>query len=206
MRTRDVRRDQLSLVFEGSLLEQPVPGAFDPARLTQARLLAGMSKQELAFDLGVSPAAVGQWEAGIHPPRPDHIAPLAKALDVPPGFFAIGRPHARMDASAAHFRSLRSTRAKQRDRAIAFVEQLWELTYALERRVELPPVDLPGWATPDAPDANSSADPSQVARELRAVWGVEQGPFPHPGLAGRAAPAQIRLCPTKCATKTHHLH
>jgi hypothetical protein len=43
----------------------------------------------------------------------------------------------------AHFRSLRSTRVGQRAKAVALVEQLWELTYALERRVELPPVDLP---------------------------------------------------------------
>jgi hypothetical protein len=36
-----------------------VADIFDPVRLTQARILAGMTKQELAETLGVSPAAVG---------------------------------------------------------------------------------------------------------------------------------------------------
>ena len=59
-------------------------------------------------------------------------------------FFVSARSHARVDSSGAHFRSLRSARAWQRDKAIAHVKQVWELTLALEKRVQLPPVDLPG--------------------------------------------------------------
>jgi hypothetical protein len=51
-----------------------------------------------------------------------------------------------VNASAAHFRSLRSTRAAQRAKPIAFVEQTWELAYALEKRVSFPLVDLPGFS------------------------------------------------------------
>src|SRR5664280_1023498 len=179
MATRDGHPGQLGLVWDGDPREHPVAVAFDPARLTQARLLSGTSKQDLAARLNVSPAAVGQWEAGIHPPRPDHVDALAAALQVPGGFFAPGRPYARMDASAAHFRSLRATRTKDRDRAVAFVEQLWELTYALERRVELPRVDLPG--RPGAPGAAAEAplDPAAAARAVRSAWRTAPGPFPH---------------------------
>jgi transcriptional regulator with XRE-family HTH domain len=34
--------------------------AFDPARLTQARQLKGLTKKDVADDLRVTPAAVGQ--------------------------------------------------------------------------------------------------------------------------------------------------
>jgi Zn-dependent peptidase ImmA (M78 family)/transcriptional regulator with XRE-family HTH domain len=153
-----------------------VADAFDPARLTQARVLAGMTKQALAAKLRVSPAAVGQYEAGVITPRADHIDALARFLDVPVAFFAAGRPHARVDASMAHFRSLRSTRVGQRARAVAFVEQLWELIHALELRVELPDVDLPDL------DAHSSDDPitpEVAARRLRRRWNLGTGPLRH---------------------------
>ena len=45
-----------------------VAAAFDPARLTQARRLADLTKTALADLLDVSAVAVGQWEAGTHPP------------------------------------------------------------------------------------------------------------------------------------------
>src|SRR5262245_36230119 len=84
-----------------------IAAGFDPARLTQGRCLAGLTKRAVADHLRVSPVAVSQWEAGTHVPRPDHIGSLADVLGVPPAFLAIGRPYARLESSAAHFRSPR---------------------------------------------------------------------------------------------------
>lgn len=168
-------RPRQPTLFE-SISTNDVAEAFDPARLKQARVLAKMTKQELAHELKVSPAAVGQYEAGITTPRPDHIESLARTLGVPVAFFAAGRPHAQLDASMAHFRSLRSTRVSQRAKAAAFVEQLWELTYALERRVELPSVDLPPVLTGSAPEI---IEPEVAARQVRKYWGIDKGPLPH---------------------------
>ena len=153
-----------------------VAEVFDAARLTQVRLLAKMTKQELAEKLGVSPAAVGQYEAGITAPRPDHLERLAEVLGFPVAFFAGGRPHARLDASMAHFRSLRSTRVSERAKAVVFVEQLWELTYALERRVEFPAVDLPS-VSPKT--TLGLVAPEVAAREVRRYWGIKKGPLRH---------------------------
>src|SRR5688572_29865880 len=100
---------------------------FDPARLTQARQLASMTKQKLADLIGVSAAAVGQYESGTKP-RPDLLAAMAFHLGYPVEFFMVGRPHAKLDASTAHFRSLRATRSYQRAKAISFTERVWELT------------------------------------------------------------------------------
>lgn len=156
-----------------------VSQAFDPARLVQARRLAGLTKRSVAETVGVSPAAVGQWESAAATPRPDHVARLADLLGVPPGFFAIGRRYVRLDVGDAHFRSLRSTPAAQRAKAIAFTEQVWELTHALETRVQLPPVDLPGFAGAEVQPGSYAGDPTAAAQELRRRWKLGDGPIPH---------------------------
>ena len=154
--------------------------AFDPARLTQARHLAGLAKSALAQQIGVSAAAVGQWEASTTPPRPDHLQRAAEVLDVPIDFFALGRPYAQVDAAHAHFRSLRTTRASQRLKAVAFVEQTWELAYALEKRVRFPAVDLPGFSGGEIHHRDDfPAEPIEAARALRAHWNLGDGPIPH---------------------------
>lgn len=128
---RDWRRDrigQLSLVDDESL-SQPslVSSIFDKNRLTQARHLAGLTKKELAEAISVSPVAVGQWESGAANPRPDNVDSLARVLDVSPAFFGVGRPYLRLDVASAHFRSLRKTPVTQRNKAVAYVEQVWEI-------------------------------------------------------------------------------
>lgn len=144
---------------------------FDPARLTQARVLAWLTKAELAEKIGVSAAAIGQYEAGVAKPRSELLPTLAKTLKVPTEFFATGRPLGRLDAADAHFRSLRSTRAKDRAKAAAHAEQVWELTYALEKRVRFPAVDLP--TVPEG------TPPVEAAHILREAWNLRRGPVPH---------------------------
>jgi Zn-dependent peptidase ImmA (M78 family)/transcriptional regulator with XRE-family HTH domain len=154
-------------------------GSVDPTRLIQARHLAGLTRTAVAGMLDVSGTILGQWESGALAPRPDQLDELAAALGVPVGFFAAGRPYARLDAAAAHFRSLRATSTAERAKAAAFVEQVWELTCALEGRVQLPPVDLPGFVGGELVRDRLPADPAAAARELRRHWGLESGPIPH---------------------------
>ena len=118
-------------------------GRFEPARLTQARLRLGVSKTDLAARVGVSAAAIGQYEAGVNSPRPDVLDRLVQTLKVRPGFFGVGRPLARVDTVNAHFRSLRSARVSDRQKALATATLVWELTFTLERHVKLPEADLP---------------------------------------------------------------
>ena len=164
------RPGQLRLLADEEIPRDVVSGAFDAARLTQARRLAGLTKKTVADKIGVSPVAVGQWEAGTASPRPDNVEALAKALDVPVPFLASGRPYARLDSAAAHFRSLRRTPAIQRSKAVAFTEQLWELTHALEKRVRLPAVDLPGFSAGEVEQVEFPTDPINAARALRQHW------------------------------------
>lgn len=185
---RESRRGhQLQLLPTGESLAPAEPSplavhdAFDPARLTQARHLAGMTKKALADLVRVSAAAIGQYEVGVTRPRPDVIPRLAEVLGVPLAFFLAGRPHGRLDTSGAHFRSLRKTSASQRDKAIASVEQIWELTHALERHVHLPEINLPRSLRGDDGDdpRGIAADPAGAARALRRHWQLGNGPVQH---------------------------
>lgn len=144
---------------------------FEPARLTQARVRLSVTKSDLAAEVGVSPAAIGQYEAGVNSPRADVLDRLAKALDVRPSFFGVGRPLARIDTINAHFRSLRSARVSDRQKALATATLVWELTFALERHVRLPEVDLPTVA--------SGTSPAEAAALLRRHWGLPDGPVKH---------------------------
>lgn len=146
-------------------------GRFEPARLTQARVRQGLSKTELAAAVEVSSAAIGQYEADVNAPRPEVVERLARVLKVQPDFFNVGRPMARIDTLNAHFRSLRSTRVSDRQRALATTTLVWELTFALERYIKLPGVDLPRLPT--------GTSPTDAAQALRAHWNLPDGPVKH---------------------------
>lgn len=146
-------------------------GRFEPARLTQARVRRSVTKADLAAQVGVSAAAIGQYEAGVNSPRPDVLDRLARALDVQPGFFNVGRPLAGIDTVNAHFRSLRSARVIDRQKAKATAALVWELTFSLERHVRLPEVDLP--------EVEAGSPPAEAAACLRLHWRLSDGPVKH---------------------------
>lgn len=180
-----------------SLLEGQVAGAvelFDPSRLTQARQACGWTKRHLAEQVDVTPTAIGQFEAGVSRPRPALLGRLAHALDVTPAFFAAGRPRATVDAVNTHFRSLRSMRVYERDQAVAFAGQVWELAHALEQHVHLPELDLPTPDEPaddDGPPQSASDMPGRTtladgrtraataAMHLRRSWNLGDRPVAH---------------------------
>ncbi len=177
---KTTKQDLIPGLEERGVSPRSVCDGFDPARLTQARRLAELTKKDVAGHLGVTPAAVGQYETGVSRPRPDLIPRMAELLDVPMKYFLVGRPSNRLDSSMAHFRSLRSTPKAQRERALAFAEQVWELTFALEKHIQMPPVDLPGFAGGEVhPGEDLPAEPAEAARELRLRWNLGDGPVTH---------------------------
>lgn len=99
-----MRRVDATPVSEETL--QQIARAFDPARLVQARQLAKATKAQLQDRVGVTATAIGQYERGEVRPRADTVAQLAKALAVPVGFFAYGRPRVPLEIAQASFRHL----------------------------------------------------------------------------------------------------
>lgn len=142
---------------------------FDGHRLAHARQFRGLLKGQLAAEVGVSAAAIGQFESGVARPSASTLARLAIALGVPVSFFSQGRPSFPLHDEDAHFRSLRSTSKRDRARARAQVERLGEVVAAVEARVRLPDVDIP-----EIPEGTA---PEEAARIVRAAWQVGDGPI-----------------------------
>jgi Zn-dependent peptidase ImmA (M78 family)/transcriptional regulator with XRE-family HTH domain len=165
-----------AVVVHAGLTDAQIAETFDGDRLRQARQLALRTKQDVATAIGVSPAAIGQYEANAMAPRPDLIGRLASALDVLPEFFATGRPQTKLESGDAFFRSLRSTTARQRAKATSYTEQVWELVNAIERHVRLPRVNLPNF---DELPASGPDDPVSMARAIRQFWNLGSAPVAH---------------------------
>lgn len=151
---------------------------FDPQRLKLARQLAGLQRGEVAERVGISPAAISQFERGQAKPRPATVAQLALSLQVPAAFFAsTGRPLPSLDTDHTFFRSLRRTKKQDRDRALAHATLLAEVTRLIDERVVLPGLDLPGDLTLPADSSMDAVE--EVANELRARWALGSGPIPN---------------------------
>jgi Zn-dependent peptidase ImmA (M78 family)/transcriptional regulator with XRE-family HTH domain len=183
----EIDEEKVSGRLPGTFSVNRVHELLDPARLTQARHSIGITKRELASRMHVSPAAVGQYEAGTIKPRAEQLVRLADLLQVPVGFFAGGRPRAGIDVSMAHFRSLRATRRYEREQAVTFVGEVWELAYALSHYVRLPRLDLAGWDdgaggepfVSDSTNQSCENDPIAAAQHLRRRWQLGDQPIAH---------------------------
>lgn len=152
------------------------PLAFDPWRLRLAREAVGLKKVELAEEVGVSAAAISQFEHGASRPAPATLKRLALALDIPPTFLAHREALVRAaQASTPFFRSLRSTPQIQRTKARARAMLVREVVATLEREVRLPEVDLPRELF--ITETTSAADLEDLALRARTELGVPRGPL-----------------------------
>lgn len=148
---------------------------FDPARLTLARELRGLTKSELATKVEKSPSAISQFEGGRARPDPHTLRRLTLALGLPLGFFAKRNRVPLIPVDACHFRSLRSASQRDRRRLLAQAVLLSELVVLLEEQVDLPSEKI----TPVAQAAVSLQDIESAAVEVRRRWGLGLGPIPN---------------------------
>lgn len=151
---------------------------FDPQRLRVARQLEGLKRSQLAERVGLSAAAISQFENGTTKPRASSLAEIALRLGMPVGFFAVtGKPLLTIPTDQTFFRSLRRTSQMDRERAAAHAVLLAELVRLVESRVKLPVYDVPSDLTVDAQDPPERAE--EVAEQIRVSWGLGQEPIPN---------------------------
>jgi Zn-dependent peptidase ImmA (M78 family)/transcriptional regulator with XRE-family HTH domain len=161
-------------------LRPPVPAAaaaaaFEPHTLALARRWRRIRKNELARQVGVTAAAVSQYELGQVRPSAAVLARLALALSMPVEFFAAGFPTPATPGHA-HFRSLRATSQAERDQAGAFGELAWRVVEVIGRHLRLPRLRLPQL------DLAEPADPDEVraaASAARNAFDLADAPVPH---------------------------
>jgi Zn-dependent peptidase ImmA (M78 family)/transcriptional regulator with XRE-family HTH domain len=149
----------------------------DHRRLRRAREIRGFTQGELLQRAGnpISAPALSQLERGVTRPSPSTLIALADAVSFPIGYFAsrLGRGAADPEP-AGYFRSLRSTSARDRKRALGHVFLLHDLVMAIEARLRLPEVNLPRALT-DA--ATPRPEVEEIAASVRARFGLPPGPF-----------------------------
>ena len=153
---------------------------FDPTRLALARRLAALPRTRLAKEAGVTPAAISQYEKGQTRPTLPVVDKLVEILEVPAEFFRAGNPIPTLPAAGAHFRSLRSTSALERERALSFGELALAVFTAVELHIELPVETLPELDIPaDGPEGLDRAGIESLARQTREALRLGDRPVPH---------------------------
>ncbi|MGH3585654.1 MAG: XRE family transcriptional regulator [Pseudonocardia sp.] len=148
---------------------------FDCERLTLARRLRGLRKNQVAQAVGTTPKTIGRYEAGVQRPEEPMVRRLAIALGVSVEFFQGGRSPVSLDG--AHFRSLRSTSQIERDQALAYGRIATDVVSALEDLVDFPEVDLPEYAV--SPDEIAGSGPVEAAKVARKALVGEPRAVPH---------------------------
>ena len=151
---------------------------FVGSRLTLARHLTGMRKNELAESINKTPTAIASYEAGRSRPAASTVARLCIALGVEPDFFLATAGTERSEANSLepHYRSLRSTTQLIRNQATAYGWIVHDAVAVFERHVEMPPLDLQ-MDTSCSHEAVSR--PAAAARALREAWGLGAEPIRH---------------------------
>jgi Zn-dependent peptidase ImmA (M78 family)/transcriptional regulator with XRE-family HTH domain len=151
--------------------DEAEPTAFAPERLTLARERSGLTKRDLAAQVGVTAAAITQFERGQARPSAETLTRLAAGLGFPLGYFVAGRPVLPVAEEATHFRSLRTTRVYERRQARATMSHLAEAVQAIQTVVRLPELRLPR--------LGDGLEAEEAARRLRAEWDLPAGPVHH---------------------------
>ncbi|WP_210604295.1 XRE family transcriptional regulator [Brevibacterium oceani] len=160
----------------------------NPARITLARELRGLTKAAFAAALGVSSRTVRTFESDGAPMT--RAADMAGVLDVSEAFFSL--PDAtEVSLQDGFFRSLRSATASQRASARASASIGTDLYRFITDRFQLPHLNLPEEAL---------SSPEQAARSLRAAWGRGTEPLPNLIQLSEAHGVRVMSLPVKSQT------
>lgn len=168
---------------------------FQPARLTLARELRGLTKAELAERVARTPSALSQFEAARTRPDGRTVGELALALGVPAGFFAMPLVGGIMSVEACHFRSLRSATQRDRRHLLATGTLLCEFAELLEEFAEIPGSQVPVIDQEVVDDA----DAESVADGVRKAWGLGIGPIPNVVWLLEGKGIIVSYMPNECA-------
>lgn len=140
---------------------------FNPSRLTLARKRRGLTKTKLAQLVGVELRSISAYESGEFTPEEDRIRELARCLKFPQAFF-IGEDLDELSPDDASFRALSKKTASQRDMALGAGAIALLINEWVEKRFELPPVNLP--------DLSREGEAEAAAEALRRLWGLGELP------------------------------
>ncbi len=135
-------------------------------RLSIARQRKGLSRPQLAEEMGVTSRTIGGWESGAIVPE-DRIEDLTRLLGFPRSFLELSDP-ASVTKGAVSFRSLSRKTAIQRDAALAMCDLAVDLSLWLDPRFGRNKIDIPDLSV-ETPDFSSDL--------IRRDWGLGNRPI-----------------------------
>lgn len=143
-------------------------------RLTQARLLRGMNRQELAKQLGVSRQAVSQYESGMCKPSPEILFRYQTLLGIPHNFF-VNSPLPESD-TALNYRRLKRSSEVEKGIAKTRIEFMAQIFHYLKNYVNFPEVSLPFYSHEET--YYSEGDIEAIATNVREELRLGESPIP----------------------------
>ena len=148
---------------------------FVSQRLRRARIARMMTGRALAEAVGVTPAAITQFEKGDASPRDEVVRRLAEALRVPPTHFF--NPPLPDRQSPVRMRSLSAATKRARESADVRIDWLREVVVYVAQVMPLSLLDLPDLCQTTDPAAISDDEIEDFAVDARRMWGMKDGPI-----------------------------
>lgn len=149
------------------------PG-FQPERLIEARDARGLTQVALAELVNRKSSSISRWESGIHPPEPEVLDALGKALNMPVAFFM--RPVRSHGSAPLFFRSMASTTQTIRKRTEVRLRWAQDISLKLQESVDLPEINVPHLNVGDYREIRDE-DIEQAANQCRKHWDLGFGPI-----------------------------
>lgn len=156
-------------------MRQGTPG-FVGARLRQGREARGVTAVALAEIIGVTRAAMSQYEHGHQSPSPETMRRICQALNLPMQWFL--RPIVSSDNERPKFyRCMAAATKGARLRAEVRLGWLKDIVATIQQYIRMPRVELPTFDVPSDPARISNEMIEEWATDARRFWGLKDGPI-----------------------------
>lgn len=142
---------------------------FNGSRVKFARLYNGLTVDELAKKLDITPQAESQYEMDKVTPQFEKLISLSKILNFPIDFF-FQNDSVTIEAGSSYFRSLMKTPKKYRTEQKTKVQLFAKLFSIINEYVDFPELDLPT-------DVESYDSPEEAAQYIRDFWKLGDKPI-----------------------------
>jgi Zn-dependent peptidase ImmA (M78 family)/DNA-binding XRE family transcriptional regulator len=150
--------------------------AFNGEKLRLARLLNGLTQQELGTKITVSRQFVHQMESDLRSPADDVLSAITEVLHVEPEFFLNSRSND-VKFEQCHFRKRKTTPVGIARRVLAFSTIFEQLVEFLNNNLNLPDINFP--SVEQSAESYSNADIEKAAGDCRKLWELGTQPISH---------------------------
>ena len=144
----------------------------NPERLAQARLIRGLSRQEIADAFEITRQAVSQYENGICRPKPEIMRQYQTYLDMPLNFFYSQPPQ--KTNTAYHFRKLQKSTYTEQGRTAVRLGFMAEVYSYFSQYMEFPETSIP---MKNESDYYNEAEIEAIVTQVRDQWNLKGRPI-----------------------------